>query len=177
VLIRTLPYLAEDTVIVDVATVKVHTSRLLQKLAGNRRYIATHPMFGPESYIKQNQNVLGFKIVITEHTLQKDILQKGIDALKMYGFDVVILSSNVHDRYVAETLFLTHLIGQSVTRGSFSRTDIDTVSFGYLMNAVESVRKDTKLFEDVYRYNPYCKDTMDRFKKAQTETLNLLLSL
>ena len=61
-------------------------------------------------------------------------------------------------------MFLTHYIGQIVARGGFKRSNIDTISFGSLMDAVDSVRHDTRLFEDVSRYNPYCREVIERFE-------------
>jgi hypothetical protein len=75
---------------------------------------------------------------------------------------------------LAETLFLTHYVSQIVAKGGFVRTDIDTLSFGYLMDAVESVRGDTELFRDVFAFNPYCQDIIRRFETAEGEVHALL---
>src|SRR3989344_3491536 len=69
VLKKVLRILRKDTLIVDVATVKVHTAALLKRLANGRRYIATHPMWGPESYEKRKGDISGFRTVICDHTL------------------------------------------------------------------------------------------------------------
>lgn len=167
VLAKIVPLAGKDTVIVDIATVKMHTAGLLKKLAKGRRYIATHPMFGPESYEKRAGDVKGFRIVMTDGTLAVPEYTALTAFLKKCGFDVVEMAADSHDRQIAETLFLTHLIGQTILHGDFGRREIDTVSFGYLMDAVESVRKDEKLFRDVFRFNPYCKDVLKRFKQAE----------
>ena len=64
-----------------------------------------------------------------------------------------------------------------VTYGNFIRTNIDTVSFGFLMDAVESVQNDTELFKDVYTYNPYCKEVIARFEQAEQAVEQLLSTL
>ena len=84
------------------------------------------------------------------------------------------MSPEEHDKHLAETLFLTHLVGQIIARGEFGRTEIDTVSFGYLMDAVESVKHDTELFQDVFRYNPYCRQVLERFGVAEQAVQALL---
>ncbi|MCR4281037.1 MAG: prephenate dehydrogenase/arogenate dehydrogenase family protein [Candidatus Kaiserbacteria bacterium] len=167
VLAKIVPLAGKDTVIVDIATVKVHTAGLLKKLAKGHRYLATHPMWGPESYEKRAGDVKGFRIVMTDGTLAVPEYVALTEFLKKLGFDVVEMKSEAHDKQIAETLFLTHLIGQTVLEGGFGRTDIDTVSFGYLMDAVESVRRDEKLFQDVFLFNPYCQDVLTRFKQAE----------
>src|SRR3989344_786764 len=149
VLKRVVPLTRKGTIIVDVATVKVHTVRLLKNLAKGRRYIATHPVWGPESYEKRGGDIKGFRIVMTDGTLAAADYTALTDFLKSCGFDVVEMSAEAHDKHLAETLFLTHLLGQIVSQGGFKRTEVDTVSFGYLMDAVESVKNDAELFRDV----------------------------
>ena len=171
---KVIPLMGAATVLVDVATVKVHTAEVLKGLASGRKYIATHPMWGPESYEKRGHDVTGFRIVITDSTLDAGARAALTAFLRKCGFDVVEMSPDEHDKNLAETLFLTHLIGQIVSRAGFRRTDIDTVSFGHLMDAMESVRHDTDLFSDVYRYNPYCKNVLDRFAASEKEVRGLL---
>jgi prephenate dehydrogenase len=172
---KLLPIISWSSILVDVATVKLHTVEVLQRLAPAHRWIATHPMFGPETYLKQGSEVTGLRIVVTKHTLPEQEYKDLKKLIEDIGFAVVEKSAQEHDEQLAETLFLTHYVGQIVHRGGFKRTDIDTVSFGYLYDAVESVRQDTKLFEDVFAYNPYCKAVIERFDEKEREVKKLLL--
>lgn len=156
-----------ETVVVDVATVKSHAVGLLEKHKGKFAYVATHPMFGPYSYEKKGNSIEGLRLVVCERSIPDAMYEKAKAFLVTLGLQVVEMTALAHDKEIAGTLFLTHLIGQTVTEGGFRRTDIDTLSFGYLMDAVESVQNDTKLFEDVYRFNPFCKETLDRFGTAE----------
>lgn len=164
-----LPLIRKETIVLDVATVKIHTTKLLSELAQDYRYVAIHSMFGPESYEKRAGNIDGFRIVITETTLAPNERAELAAFLSSLGFSVTEMSADEHDRHLADTLFLTHFIAQSVVKGGFARTPIDTVSFQYLMEAVESVRHDKKLFADVFRFNPYCRQTLERLGKAEKE--------
>lgn len=170
------PLLLPHTVLIDVATIKVYTGELIRDILKNQPYISTHPMFGPESYAKQNYEVTGLRVVVTESNLPKDKHNQLLQHIGSLGFSVVEKSAEQHDKEMAETLFLTHYVGQVISRGGFERTEIDTVSFGYLMDAVDSVRHDTQLFEDVQRFNPYCKDVIQRFDDSENEVKNLLLN-
>lgn len=173
-LVRALPHVAPHTVLVDVATVKVHTAAIFARLAPQQPRLATHPMFGPESYEKKSGEVRGFRVVITGHSMDAQRYAQMRERLQEIGFDVVETSAAEHDKHLAETLFLTHFVGQTISRAGFHRTEIDTVSFGHLMDAMESVRQDTELFQDVYRYNPYCEEVLKRFEAAETEVHALL---
>lgn len=164
---ETVPLMKKEGIIVDVATVKMHTVALVKHYSNGRQYIATHPMFGPESYAKRSRDVTGFRIVIAEHSLPEDDILMFCKTLQHLGFVTLQMSAEEHDKQLAETLFLTHFIGQVVTQAGFVRTDIDTVSFGFLMDAVESVRADKQLFQDVFRYSPHCADVMHRLGLAE----------
>ena len=162
-----LQYTSPDTVVIDVATVKKHTSELLRKHCEGCRFISTHPMFGPESYKKHDGNISGFKIVVTDYILQNDQYQLIKNQFAKLGFLIIEMTADEHDKRLAETLFLTHYVGQSILIAGFERTSIDTLSFQFLMDAVESVKDDKALFLDVYRFNPYCKEVATRLHAAQ----------
>jgi prephenate dehydrogenase len=174
VLLQVLPLLSPESILVEVNTVKVMPVALLRQHAQGHRYIATHPMFGPYSFLKQGGNLAGLRLVIADHTLSEEQFSGAVVLLEGLGLSVLSMSAEEHDRMLAETLFLTHYLAQSVARAGFVRTDIDTLSFGYLMDAVESVKADTELFKDVYAFNPYCKEIIARFERAEGETRGLL---
>jgi len=162
------------TIFIDVATVKKHTSELCRKYCDDRKFISTHPMFGPTSYLKHKGDVTGFRIVVTDYTLKNDYYQKLKQQFSNLGFSIIEMSAEEHDKNLADTLFITHYIGQSIVKAGFERTEIDTLSFQFLMDAVDSVRGDKKLFKDVYKYNPYCKGAVERFHLAQQEVFKEL---
>jgi prephenate dehydrogenase len=166
-LVAVLKYARPETILIDVATVKKYTSELCHKYCEGRRFISTHPMFGPESYKKYKGDISGFRIVVTDYALRNDQYQMLKKQFATYGFSIIEMTADEHDKRLAETLFVTHYIGQSILRAGFTRTEIDTLSFQFLMDAVESVKDDKKLFADVYNYNPYCKAVAERFHAAQ----------
>lgn len=175
-LLSVLPHLSPESVLVDVATVKKYPTSIFHKHASGRRWFSCHPMFGPESYKKTNGDVNGYRVVVTDYTLVNDDFQIVKIFLENIGLVVIEMSSDQHDKLLAETLFLTHYIGQTISTAGFSRTTIDTVSFNSLMNAVESVVQDKKLFQDVYRFNPYCKEVAKRYHAAQEKVFGELPS-
>lgn len=171
---KIVPLMSKETIMVDVSTVKKYPVSLLKKYAKGRKYIATHPMFGPESYEKKVGDVGGFRIVVTDSTLSNIDVAAACKLLELLGFTTLRMTADAHDKHLAQTLFLTHFIGQIVSHAKFDRTEIDTVSFGYLMDAVESVKHDKKLFQDVYRYNPHCKKILKKFAVSEREVQRLL---
>lgn len=169
-------HLKPDGVVVDIATVKKYTMDLLRSARPDGAFIAMHPMFGPESYAKRDGDVTGFRIVVTGHSLAPSQYSALCRKLRAVGFSIIERTADAHDKDLAETLFLTHYVGQVIARGGFERTDIDTVSFGFLMDAVDSVRHDGQLFQEVYRYNPYCQQVIERFDGSEREVRHAMLS-
>jgi prephenate dehydrogenase len=173
-LLAVLEHALPDSILVDVATVKKLTSDIFEKHGQGRLFISTHPMFGPSSYKKHNGNIHGFRVVVTDYSLKNDAYQVLKAKFAGLGFNIIEMTADEHDKRLAETLFLTHYIGQSIVKAGFSRTNIDTLSFQFLMDAVESVKDDQKLFADVYRFNPYCKEVAKRLHDAQEEVFSEL---
>lgn len=166
-MISVLEHALPQSILIDVATVKKHTSELCNKHCNEQRFISTHPMFGPVSYKKHKGDIEGFRIVVTDYSLKNDTYQMLKKQFAAFGFHIIEMTADEHDKNLAETLFLTHYIGQSILEAEFMRTEIDTLSFQFLMDAVESVKGDKDLFADVYNYNPYCKAVAERLHLAQ----------
>lgn len=166
-MVAVMEHVLPETILIDVATVKKHTNDLCHEHCVDQRYISTHPMFGPTSYKKHKGDVAGFRIVVTDYVLKNDTYQMLKKLFSDIGFSIIEMTADEHDKRLAETLFLTHYIGRSILKAGFSRTKIDTLSFQFLMDAVESVKDDKKLFADVYHFNPYCKEVAKQLHIAQ----------
>ncbi|MCA9356766.1 prephenate dehydrogenase/arogenate dehydrogenase family protein [Candidatus Nomurabacteria bacterium] len=173
-LISVLEHASSETIIVDVATVKLYTSKLLYKYCINNKFISIHPMFGPDSYKKYKGDVNGFTIVVTDYVLRNDGYQVLKDTFASLGFNIIEMTADEHDKRFSETLFLTHHVGKSILKAGFTRVDSDVLAFQFLMDAVESVAGDQNLFADMYKYNPYCKMVAERLNKAQKEVFEEL---
>lgn len=170
---RILPHVGTHTIVCDVATVKKHTTEIL-RAKNVPHFVATHPMFGPYSYQKHGESLRGLRMALCAASIPRDQLEEVISMFKELGMSILELTPDEHDKLIAETLFLTHLVGQTVHQAGFERTTIDTVSFGYLMDAVESVAHDDALFHDVYHYNPYCAEVVARFEGVQKQIVQSL---
>ena len=171
---KIMVHLGSDTVVCDVATVKKHTVEILRK-NNVPQFIATHPMFGPYSYEKQGKSLKDLRIAICDSNLPAQERARVVAFFRKIELSVLELTPESHDKLIAETLFLTHLVGQIMKRGKFARTSIDTISFGFLMDAVESVAHDDALFRDVFKYNPYCADVLARFEIVEKEISDVLM--
>lgn len=168
-LVEVLKYALPETILVDVATVKLHTSQLLRKYCDNNRFISIHPMFGPDSYKKREGNIDGFKIVVTDYVLRNDGYQVLKETFAELGFNIIEMTADEHDKRFSETLFLTHHVRRAILKAGFTRVASDVLAFQFMMDAVESVAGDKNLFADMYKYNPYCKAVAEKLHQAQKD--------
>jgi prephenate dehydrogenase len=93
---KVLPHLGAHTVVVDIATVKMHTTNILKRHADMLRYVAMHPMFGPYSYLKKRRKLDDLRVVLTDYT----IAQSEYAALKAFLHQacLVVLETSSEDQ-------------------------------------------------------------------------------
>ncbi|MCA9386041.1 prephenate dehydrogenase/arogenate dehydrogenase family protein [Candidatus Dojkabacteria bacterium] len=163
---KAVQYLSDETIVFEVNSVKLHPIKILESFETRINYIATHPMFGPYSYKKVGNTLEGLRFVISESNLSPQLYEKITSFLEQQKLSIIKLDADTHDRYLAESLFLTHLVAQSIIDSKYARTPIDTKSFEFLMDAVESVQHDTELFKDIFRYNPHCSEVLKKYKNS-----------
>ena len=165
-LIACKPFFQKDTLIIEVCTVKTYPIQCMQNHISEYSYIATHPMFGPYSYAKQ-WSLKDLRLVICDKTVNQKDYEKFIAITKLLQLRIIECDAQEHDKMLAKSLFLTHYITQIVVEAWLENTEIDTLSFWNLMDVVDSVRNDTKLFHDVWEFNPYCKELISLFTDAK----------
>ena len=152
--------------IIDVCSVKVHPKQMmLDHLPDEIDIIATHPLFGPDSFQERGS-------VMTREKVR--------DAYDRYEFwkayfesqNIVIqeISADEHDMMAARSQGLTHLVGRVINDFGTQQTNIDTVGYKALHKLVNQTCNDSwELFEDIQKYNPYTQKMIvelnDSFKK------------
>lgn len=160
--------LREETIIMDVSSVKIYpTQVMLEKLPASIQIIASHPMFGPGTYAKKNGELKGLKIVVDPVRINPVNKEKVLQPLKVSGIDVIEMSSDEHDKYAAQFHFSSQYIASVIKELAIQRTPIDTASVAVLHDFAEFVQTDTiALLQDMYRYNPYCKEQLQNIQST-----------
>jgi prephenate dehydrogenase len=165
VLKRTASLFGDDTLVVDVSSVKTHPVRWMEScLPQHVAILATHPMFGPDSAA---DSLDGHKIVVCPVKIH----EKRFAAIKTYlsskGLVVIETTPEEHDRQIAVSLALTHFIGRSLSEFGAHDLKIDTEGYKRLLHILGVVENDTwQLFEDMNKYNPYASHARAGFMAA-----------
>ncbi|NQV37263.1 MAG: prephenate dehydrogenase/arogenate dehydrogenase family protein [Candidatus Marinimicrobia bacterium] len=163
------PNLSVGTTILDVCSVKIHPVDVMKKhLPESVGIIATHPMFGPDSFISNSR--LKMMINNTRDTYNQFNFWKSffIDQ----GIQIMEMSADEHDNLAAQTQGVTHFLGRMLKEFKIRKTSIDTQGFRDLLDLVDQTCNDSwELYTDLQFYNPYTKAMIDKLKQA-TETLD-----
>lgn len=147
--------------IVDVGSVKVAPSEVMQRLLPNHvDIVATHPLFGPQSAAP---GIEGLKIAVCpiqgkRHARLAAFLRKAL------GLTVIMTTPEDHDRDAAVVQGLTHLIAKVLLRMGPLPTRMTTKSFDLLSQAISMVQHDApEVFEAIEKANPYAETVRQQF--------------
>jgi len=162
------PLLRENTLVVDVCSVKVYPVQWMRELLpATVSILPTHPMFGPDSAAS---SLNGRKIVLCPERIDSDRYEKIRAWLESQGLVVIKATAQEHDEKIAVSLALTHFIGRSLSAFGARGLDIDTEGYKRLMHILGVVSHDTwQLFEDMHTFNPYAKQKRQAFIDAMTD--------
>ena len=167
--------LSNETTIIDVCSVKKYPVKVMQTiLKDNVGIIATHPMFGPDSFISNKR----LKMMMNN---TRDVYNR-FGFWKQYfldqGIQVIEMSPEQHDEMAAKTQGVTHFLGRMLKEFGIRKTSIDTQGFRDLLDLVEQTCNDTwELYIDLQVYNPYTDEIIEKLKLATKSLDNHLKEL
>ena len=153
--------------IIDVCSVKVHPKQaMLDHLPNETDIIATHPLFGPDSFQERGSIMMMEKVRDTH-----DRYEFWKSYFASQNITIEEITSEEHDIMAARSQGLTHLVGRVINDFGTQQTNIDTVGYKALHKLVSQTCNDSwELFEDIQKYNPYTKKMIlglnESFKKV-----------
>jgi prephenate dehydrogenase len=167
--------LSGETTLIDVCSVKKHPVSIMEKsLPENVGIIATHPMFGPDSFMSNNR--LKMMMNNTRDTQNQFNFWKGF--FKDQGIQVLDMTPDEHDRMAAQTQGVTHFLGRMLKEFGIKKTSIDTQGFRDLLDLVDQTCNDTwELYTDLQLFNPYTKSMIKNLKDSTNKLDNRLKEL
>ena len=157
--------------VIDVCSVKVYPKNMMiEHLSDEVDIIATHPLFGPDSFQERGSVMM---------------MEKVRDQHDRYGFwksyfesqNIIIeeITADQHDMMAAKSQGLTHLIGRVINDFGTQKTNIDTVGYQALHKLVNQTCNDSwELFEDIQKFNPYTESMITDLNQSFKKIVNSL---
>lgn len=170
VLAQLKPLLGSETVLLDICSVKVRPIELIKQYAPGQKYIAMHPLFGPESAA---DSFAGHSVIFCESTADTAKPREFCESL---GLTAVEMSAEDHDKEMAVVQALTFFVARALDRNGIHQMKLKTPSFQKLLDLAELDKKHTDdLIKTILLGNKHALQARDKFMK-DIELLNQELS-
>ncbi len=168
-----LPFVRDGQVFVDTCSVKTKPLVMMEELFPQGiQILGTHPLFGPDS---GKDGIAGFKIVVCPVRIEEQLYQEIIGFLQELDLIVVESTPEEHDRQIAQTQAIFHLIAQAMKELEWGVKAISTPGPDAFYRLVKTVQQDTRqLFQDMAKENPYAAEYRKKFINT-LEELDLTL--
>jgi prephenate dehydrogenase len=167
VLQRLKQHLPADATVMDVCSVKQEPMRLIRQYLPDADVIATHPLFGPQSYALPNVKC---KLVVCP----PEKLSERHDFLLAHFRDelnltILEVSAEQHDLDMANVQALTHFIAKALVELDVKASALSTPSFDLLVQLTGLLSKDSdELFDTIQNGNPFAAGVRARLLEALT---------
>lgn len=160
------PLVGPDHLVADVGSVKVHPSREMAEIFGERTpWVATHPLFGPVSLARAEPDL---RAVVCPNSVHPAAVAEIQDLYRSIGCRIIDLEPEAHDRIMAQTHALAFFIAKGMLdAGVPTDSPAAPPSFQAMARTIESVRGDAgHLITTLHRENPYAADYRRRMLAA-----------
>lgn len=161
------PLLRPGQIVIDTCSVKQRPIEwMLQHLPHSVEILGTHPLFGPDS---GKEGVAGLKIAVCPARIGRqtyELVQQCLESLQLV---VIETAPEEHDRQIARSQAIFHLIAQAMKNLGWSGQAISTPGPEIFYRLVRTVQHDTdQLFRDMERENPCAGEYRKRFIEEMT---------
>ena len=149
--------------VIDVCSVKVFPKNVMtQNLSAEIDIIATHPLFGPDSF-KDSGSVMTMESVRDSYG-RFEFWKNYFDS---QNITIEEISAEEHDMMAARSQGLTHFVGRVIDDFGTDQTRIDTEGYKALHKLVNQTCNDSwELFEDIQSYNPYTQKMVSELSES-----------
>lgn len=163
-----LPHLPADCILSDISSVKTGLKDFYEK--SGRRYVSTHPMFGP-TFANLNQLSQENAIIINEGDYMGRIFFK--DLYSKLGLNIYEYSFEDHDKTVAYSLSIP-FVSTFVFTAVMKHQDAPGTTFKRHMNIAKGVlNEDDYLLQEVL-FNPYTSGQVEKIRHELKELLEII---
>ena len=147
-------YLQPGQIVMDTCSVKQRPVEwMLTHLPEPVGILGTHPLFGPDS---GKEGIAGLKIVLCPTRIDQEAYRQICHSLEALQLVIIETTPEEHDRQIAQSQAIFHLISEAMKRLEWGSQDISTPGPEAFYRLVKTVQHDTdQLFLDLERENPH----------------------
>lgn len=144
----------------DVCSVKVHIEHLLSTCITPETgisYFLTHPLFGRQSFVDNGNSLEGLEFAVCGNSMPQEVYLTIMSLLRESGLKVVEMTSAEHDMGPGIEQLVVQYQGILHRRAGFELNGhrVHTRSAKHYYRAMDIVKNDGPLFEQIARLNPF----------------------
>lgn len=153
-----------DALICDVCSVKEKPTQWMKKyLPRNVSILATHQLFGPDSFLKNSEEN---SIIIYPVRINMNFYKIVKKELKKFDFNIHEMNPIEHDKLMAQTQLLLHVIARIMNPVVKNIGNLTTNNYRKIMEIFFALyRGSHELFSDMVVYNRFARSVLDEFVK------------
>jgi prephenate dehydrogenase len=165
-------YFKKDTIYFDTCSVKLFPVKWMKKyILSDSQIIATHPMFGPDSYNSPKK----LPLVMCNITAKAEVFDFWKKYFSERRMRIEEMTPDEHDKVVAYSQGITHYVGRVLSDINLQPTKISTVGYSKLLEIIQQTCNDNwQLFLDLQRFNPYTKNMRQDLHKSIQKIYSIL---
>lgn len=141
-------------IVIDTCSVKKRPVEwMLTHLPESVEVLGTHPLFGPDS---GKDGIAGLKIALSPVRISEEAYRQVRQCLESFRLVLIETTPEEHDRQIAQSQAIFHLIAEAMKQLSWGGQAISTPGPDAFYRLVKTVQHDTdQLFFDLERENPH----------------------
>ena len=163
-----LPHLSKDCIISDIASIKTGLHEFYEN--SGRRYVSTHPMFGP-TFANLNQLSEENAIIITDGDYMGRIFFK--DLYSKLGLNIYEYSFDEHDKTVAYSLSIP-FVSTFVFAAVMKHQDAPGTTFKRHMKIAHGLLSEDDYLLTEILFNPRTPNQIERIQEQLTILLDII---
>ena len=162
---------SKSSTVIDTASVKELPLKWMDKHIPNIPHLGLHPLFGPDSYGKNQTNL----IIISAAKKYPMLVKKWQKTLEDWNFFTRVISASAHDKSIAFSQGMTHFIGNIIKKMELTKIETPTLGYSMLRSVEKFCENDTQqLFRDMLLYNQYSSKMFKSFLQATHDVSSLI---
>ncbi len=155
----------QETVFFDTCSVKVFPAKWMKKyLPKGSNIIASHPMFGPDSYGRMAGKL---PLVMCNVNAAPAIFSRWSDYFTSRSMLVEVMTPEDHDERIAYSQGITHYVGRVLADLQLKSSTTDTHGYTLLLKIIEQTCNDSRqLFFDLLHFNPFTRHMLKSLNRS-----------
>lgn len=158
-----------ESIVISISAVMEYAEKIFNEYI-KLPAVLTHPLFGQASYAASNQQISGFKIAISNLSLESEVFNSFAHWLREnLALETIVIYASAHDQIMANSHFIPFLISHVLKNCNIPDNNIRTKSGDKLSEFLQYCSFSPVCLKEILEYNKYAKTALEEFNNEITK--------